>query len=206
LNPDIIEYTYTTEKKPVRRRMPLQTPDFELPLTSYGSDGQNGRISLALQTSAGGSAPSEFPGYTHQTKAEPSFEQDMLRGNFESTPVSKSFFSDKNITTIQNSIRRSVFEKSQPKGYVIDEQSVDELKMIMRATFYTYCRNLPTNIEAQVIDLNNRVVQWAVPHILSAVDHYHYYLNDITHLPVPLNQSVNLSRAGTKSLPQNPFM
>jgi hypothetical protein len=186
--------------------MPLQTPGFELPLTSYGSDGQNGRISLAPQTSAGGLAPSEFPGYNHQTTAEPSFEQDMLRGNFESTPVSKSFFSNKNITIIQNSIRRSVFEKSQPKGYVIDEQSVDELKMIMRATFYTYSRNLPTNIEGQVSDLNDRVVQWAVPHILSAVEHYQYYLNDITHLPVPMAQSVNLSRAGTKSLPQNPFM
>jgi len=40
-----------------------------------------------------------------------------------------------------------------------------------------------------------------VPRILSEVDHYHYYLNDISHLPVPLAQPMSLSGAGTRSLP-----
>ena len=51
-----------------------------------------------------------------------------------------------------------------------------------------------------------QVLNWSVPHIMSAVDHYNYYLNDISHMPVPLARSVSLSSAGTKSLPLNPFV
>ena len=116
------------------------------------------------------------------------------------------YFSKENVDVIQNAIRKQVFERSQPKGYVIDNQSVDELKMIMRAIFYTYSRNLPFDIQGQVNELNGRVVEWSVPHILSAVDHYYYYLNDISHLPVPLQQPQNLSRAGTRTKPFVSFM
>ena len=130
----------------------------------------------------------------------------MLRGNWETTPVSKIFFSAENMRLIQNGIRRDVYNKSQPKGYVIDDQSVDEIKMIMRAIFYQYSRNLATDVQGQITDLNQKVLDWCVPHILSAVDHYVYYIQDISHLPVPLAQPPNLSRAGTRSLPQNPFM
>jgi uncharacterized protein YaaN involved in tellurite resistance len=63
-----------------------------------------------------------------------------------------------------------------------------------------------TDVAGQVADLNQKVVNWSAPHILSAVDHYYYYLNDISHLPVPLAQPQHLSSAGTKSLPMNPFM
>jgi hypothetical protein len=103
-------------------------------------------------------------------------------------------------------IRKAVFDRSQPKGYQIDKQSVDELKIIMRAIYYQYARNLPNDLASQVADLNQKVVDWSAPHILSAVDHYHYYLNDISHMPVPLAQPKSLSSAGTKSLPMNPFM
>ena len=103
-------------------------------------------------------------------------------------------------------IRKAVYDRSAPKNYVIDKQSVDELKIIMRAIYYQYARNLPRDIAGQVADLNQKVVDWSAPHILSAVDHYHYYLKDISTMPVPLAQPQHLSRAGTKSLPANPFM
>jgi hypothetical protein len=38
------------------------------------------------------------------------------------------------------------------------------------------------------------------------VDHYYFYLNDISKLPVPLARSQSLSSAGTKSLPMQPFL
>jgi hypothetical protein len=180
---------------------------FQLPLTNPDSYAQqNGRVNLAAGPSAGGAAPENFPGYQYQKTVEKGFETDMLRGNWETTPVSQSFFSPENIKVVQNAIRRFVFEKSQPKGYVIDDQSVDELKIIMRAIYYQYSKNLPFNVQEQVQDLNQLVVNWSAPHILSAVDHYHYYLDDISHMPVPLQHSQNLSRAGTKSLPFNNFV
>ena len=111
----------------------------------------------------------------------------MLRGNWESSPLSESFFSGKNIQIIQNAIRREVYEKSQPKGYVIDDQSVDELKIIMRAIYYQYSKNLPTDVPGQVVELNQKVIDWSAPHILSAVDHYHYYIQDISHMPIPVS-------------------
>jgi hypothetical protein len=78
--------------------------------------------------------------------------------------------------------------------------------MIMRAMYLQYARNLPTDIAAQVSDLNHKVVEWSVPHILSAVDHYFFYINDISHMPVPLQHMQHLSSAGTKTLPMNPFV
>ena len=187
----------------------MALPDFELPLTpgSGGAlGGQNGRVNFTSRTSAGGSAPSDFAGYGYQKTSEKNFETDMLRGNWETTPVSTQFFSAANLKIIQHAIRRKVFEMSQPKGYIIDDQSVDELKMIMRALFLQYSRNVVFNVQEQINELNGRVVEWSAPHVLSAVDQYFYYIEDISHLPVPLTQSVNMSRAGTKSLPLAPFM
>ena len=107
---------------------------------------------------------------------------------------------------LQNAIRRAVYEKSGPKKYVIDDQSADEMTIIMRTMYLQYAQNLPNNITGQVNELNEKVLNWSVPHILSAVDHYHYYLKDISNMPVPMARSVSLSSAGTKSLPFNPFM
>jgi Family of unknown function (DUF5761) len=181
--------------------------DFELPQTyPVAYAGQNGRVNLAERSTAGGEAPKNFPGYQYEKTAEPGFEVDMLRGNWETTPVSNMFFSPENVRQIQNAIRRFVFEKSQPKGHVIDDQSVDELKIIMRAIYYQYGKNIPFNVPQQVSELNQLVVNWSGPHILSAVDHYYYYLNDISHMPIPMQQPQNLSGAGTRSQPFNTFV
>jgi len=166
--------------------------------------GQNGRVTI--NTSALADPYAGLPGFSPEITVEPDFQADMLRGNWESTPVSSSFFSGANVERIQQLIRKGVFDRSQPKGYIIDNQSTDELKIIMRAIYYQYGRNMPKDIKAQVDDLNTKVVNWSVPHILSVVDMYHYYIKDISTLPVPLSQPQHLSRAGTRSLPMNPFM
>ena len=172
---------------------------FDLPYTS--SAGENGRVTF-------GSAESPFavPGFQTDTSVEKNFQTDMLRGNWEKSPVSEIFFSSENVDRLQNSIRKEVFTRSSPKGYVIDKQSVEEMKIIMRAIYLQYARNLPKDFGAQVDDLNAKVIEWSVPHILSAVDHYHFYINDISHLPVPLAHMKHLSKAGTRSLPMNPFL
>jgi hypothetical protein len=183
-----------------------QDPAFELPLTNpnaTANHGQNGRV---VFTDKGSNLPETFPGYQYEKTTEKDFEADMLRGNWEAGPLSQSFFSADNIKIIQNAIRRDVFEKSQPKGYVIDDQSADELKIIMRALYYQYAKNQPFDVPGQVNELNKKVVDWSAPHILSAVDHYHYYLNDISHMPIPLAREMNLSSAGSKSLPLNQFI
>jgi hypothetical protein len=168
-------------------------------------DNQNGRVTFGPSLDSAGTFVTP-PGFKHQTEVEKNFMDDMLRGNWEQNSLSRTFFSPENIRIIQNAIRKDVYEKSGDKKYIVDDQSVDELKIIMRAIYYQYARNLETNVTEQVDDLNKKVLNWSVPHILSAVDHYHYYINDISHLPVPMQQPQNISRAGTRSLPSNPFV
>ncbi len=168
--------------------------------------GQNGRVNFSRNYLSAGGDIAGVPGFQTQTQTEVDFKNDMLRGNWEATPVSEAFFSRENVELLQTAIRKEVFNRSQPKGYVIDRQSVDELKIIMRAIYYQYARNLPTDVPEQVADLNQKVVDWSAPHILSAVDHYFFYLNDISHMPVPLEHSKSLSSAGTRTLPMGPFI
>lgn len=176
----------------------------------------NGRVNLssnnpesisALGDGRNADSAKFVSGFGYERSVEANFQADMLRGNWEKNPLSDNFFSPKNVNIIQNNIRKYVFEKSQPKGYVIDEQSTDELKIIMRAIYYQYAKHSNSDIQGQVAELNNYVVNWSGPHILSAVDHYIYYLNDIDTLPMPEARPVHLSSAGTKSLSMmQPFL
>jgi len=196
-------YTYTeanSEGAPI--------PDFQLPYSAYGYGGQNGRVNLAAQPrlSAGGDSVPRSAGFGFLTTAENNFQLDMIRGNWEKSPVSDRFFTPENVAFIQNAIRRGVYDKSGSRKYVIDEQDVDEIKIIMRSMYLTYGRNNQFDIEGQVNELNQYVIEWAVPRILSEIDHYVYYLNDITHMPVPLQQPQSMSSAGTRSLPFQPLM
>ena len=158
-----------------------------------------GRVSL---TALGGDDVSRLPGFDYEKKAPKSAGQDGIRGNFEKTPLNQAFFSQGNFQIIQNSIRYSVFLKS---GQVIDPVSTDDLFMVMRAIFLQYSRNLPSEIPAQIQELNDRVSTWCVPKILAEVSMYKTYLTDISSMPVPLSHPANQSPAGTKSLPFKPF-
>jgi hypothetical protein len=187
-------------------------PDFQLPYTSYAYGGQNGRVNFATPTvpppySAGASGTSvpDSAGFAYQTKTEKSFVGDMLRGNWDKNPVADMFFTATNVKFIQDSIRKEVYTRSGSKKYTIDDQSVDELKMIMRGIYLQYAKNNPFDVKGQVQQLNSLVIEWCAPRILSEIDHYYYYLNDISHMPVPLSQPVSMSSAGTRSLPLQPF-
>ena len=173
-------------------------PDFQLPYTSHAAGGQNGRVNLQADVS---SIMPDTAGFSYPKQTEVSFAGDMLRGNWDHTALSDTFFTRKNADRIQHEIKKEVYRMSGPKQYAIDEQDVDELKMIMRAMYLQYAKNNVFNIEGQVNELNKMVIEWAAPRIMSEIEQYQYYLQDISHLPVPLTHPTNLSSAGTKSLP-----
>lgn len=181
-------------------------PDFGLPYTAYGFGGQNGRINFSAPSSSGGSSVPDSAGFSYPKEVEKSFAGDMLRGNWDHTPLGDAFFTRKNVEILQNAIIREVYNRSGPKKYVIDKQDVDELKMIMRGIYLQYAKNNPFDIEGQIRELNDLIIQWCAPRILSEIDHYNYYLKDISHMPIPLAQPMNMSSAGTRSLPFQPYM
>jgi hypothetical protein len=185
--------------------MPSAPADFQLPYTLSGYAGQNGRVNLAAPD-IGVGVISDKAGFSHPTAPDAGASSDLVRGNWEETPLSKAFFSPANMKSIQNSIRREVYEKSGPKQWVIEEQDIDEIKIVMRSLYLQYAQNRPDGIQQQVIDLNRTVLDWIVPRVLSEVQYYFYYLKDISHLPVPIERPVHLSEAGTKTYPLTKFI
>jgi hypothetical protein len=178
-------------------------PEFRLPPTSR----QNGRIDLTSTSSAGGFlADSNQGGFAYRTQIEEGADESLLRGNWTGTKLSKMFFSPANVKAIQNTIRKGVYDKSGDKKWLIDDQNIEELQIIMRSLFLQYAKNLECDIPGQIKDLNALVVDWCVPRILSEVSMYYYYLQDVSKLPVPLSHPVVMSPAGTKSLPFRNFM
>jgi hypothetical protein len=182
-------------------------PDFEEyttgDLTSPGMP-QNGRVNFLERSSAGGPAiGTSYNGFFFNASApEPGFHDDMVKGNFEETPLSAAYFSQKNMGIIQNSVRHEVYERSGKK-WVIDPQSTDELKIIMRAIFYENARHLSTNIAGQIEILNKKVIDWIVPRVFMEIKQHFHYLDDISHMPKPLAHPVSMSSAGTRT-PKNP--
>lgn len=181
-------------------------PDFQLPYTNYGYGGQNGRVNFNALPYSGGASVPDSAGFSYPTKTEQNFSGDMLRGNWDHTALSDAFFTRTNVMRIQDAIRKEIYRISGPKKYIIDDQDVDELKMIMRAMYLQYAKNNPFNVDGQINELNELVIKWSTPRIMSEIEQYNYYLNDISHLPVPLAQPMSMSSAGTKSLPFQPMM
>lgn len=176
-------------------------PDFQLPYTAYGYGGQNGRVNFNVRQGAGGAPVPDSAGFTYPKQTETNFSSDMLRGNWDHTALSDAFFTRRNVDLIQRELKKEVYRISGPKKWIIDDQDVDEIKMIMRAMYLQYAKNNKFDIEGQIKELNDLVVKWSVPRIMSEIEQYNFYLNDISHLPVPLAQPMNLSSAGTRSLP-----
>jgi hypothetical protein len=143
-----------------------------------------------------------LPGFLYQQTPSATATADGIRGNWEPNLLNQTYFSPANFQIVQNRIRFAVFQET---GQVIDEQSADDLFMIMRAIYLTYGRNLPYNIREQIDELNGRVADWCVPKIVAEVNMYAQYLRDIDTMPVPMSHPVSLSSAGTKSLPYKPF-
>ena len=158
---------------------------------------QNGRINFADRPSASGPVDS-LPGFGHRTVVAESEAEDVIRGNMMANSLNRTFFSPANVQIVQNKLRKEVFDRSGG-DFLIDEQSVDELMIVMRSMYLQYGRNLPTDIPQQVAELNQLVADWAVPKIIAECSMHKTYLHDIQHLPVPLAQPILLTKTGTKS-------
>ena len=121
--------------------------------------------------------------------------RDAMTGNWYDTQLSDAFFSIKNIQIIQNGIRAGVFNKSNQQ-YVVAEQNMDELQIIMRAIFLQYSKNLPTNIPGQIQELNKVVLDYSINQVYGEADGYMKYKRDASTLVVPLAMPIMVSTSG----------
>lgn len=124
--------------------------------------------------------------------------RDAMSGNWYDTQLSNAFFSAANIQIIQNGIRAGVFNRSN-KQYVISEQSMDELQIIMRSIFLQNSKNLPTGIPKQISDLNKIVFDFAINQVYGEADGYMKYKKDASTMWTPIAMPI-LSYSNDKQL------
>jgi hypothetical protein len=129
--------------------------------------------------------------------------RDVMTGNWYDTELSNAFFSGKNMQILQNGIRAGVYNKSNQQ-YVVAEQSMDELQVIMRGLFLQYAKNQPNNLAQQIYDLNKIVLNYAVNQVWSEADGYMKYKRDASTLVVPLAMPI-LSYTNDKQLELKPW-
>ena len=110
-------------------------------------------------------------------------------GQWDETPLSKSYFSKQNIQIIQNGIRAGVYDKSNQQ-YVICSQDCDALKVIMRSVFLQHAANQPNNIPDQIKQLNQIVIDYCIHHVYSEAQGYNKYLYDVSTLAIPMSNPI----------------
>ena len=127
---------------------------------------------------------------------------DNLKYTQQNTALSNLYFSSKNMTIVQNAIRANVYKMSNEK-YIIDEQNVDILNIIMRSIYLQNSLNQPDNLTKQIEDLNSLVINYCVPRVYSEVQGYIQYKKDASTLAVPLSNPISVYT--NKTLELNKF-
>ena len=115
--------------------------------------------------------------------------------------VSEVFFSDKNINRIQKKIKEEVYIKTNKKYRLDVDQDSQDLMVAMSALFTNNAKFLPCKIVSQVKKLNQEVVDYIVPDMITQIKQYYGYIDDINNELEPLDRPVNVSNAGRLSLP-----
>tara|TARA_B100002051_G_C16438602_1_gene487791 strand:+ start:60 stop:578 length:519 start_codon:yes stop_codon:yes gene_type:complete len=129
--------------------------------------------------------------------------RDAMAGTWNNTILSNAFFSKENIALLQNNLRTSVYNLSN-KQYLIGPQDSDELKIIMRAMFLQYSKNLPDNISNQIEVLNDYVIQYSAKKVYGGIISYMKYKDDISTIHCPMAPP-EMSRPNNKQLQLKPW-
>jgi len=133
------------------------------------------------------------------------YAADALKGNIQPSHVSNLFFSEMNIKALQLGIRNTVLNKTCGK-IVIGKQSVNELLTIMRSLYLQESQHSSIlSPVPQVKKLNEKVIMFASPRIISEAQMHAAYLKRTSTLPVPMEHGQSTSVAGTKTLEYKMF-
>lgn len=111
--------------------------------------------------------------------------RDALHGTLEHNPLEAAFFAAHNMQSIQDSIKSAILKLSNSR-YIMPNQNVNQLKIVMRSTYLQYAEHLPTDIAGQVERLNKLVLDYVVPKLYNEAIGYEKYLRDQSTLVVPL--------------------
>ena len=128
-------------------------------------------------------------------KNEKTNYSNATQGIMENSILSITFFSANNIESIQNTLRSKIYNLTNEQ-YKIDVQDNDQLKIIMRSVFLQYSSNNSNNIDGQIRQLNQKVLDYAVPQVHNELISYMKYKKDISSPPslMQLPQSLTIDK------------
>ena len=115
--------------------------------------------------------------------------QNVIATNLQRSPLSDKYFSKENIQVIQSGIRKGVYYKSQ-KRISVDEQPEDQIVTIMRSMYLQYSKNLDTNIQQQVDDLNSYVLNFCINNVFNEAVAYLKYREDASTMHIPITHPI----------------
>lgn len=134
----------------------------------------------------------------------------LFKDLYGETPLTFLFFSNDNVMNIQKLIKYIVFKETT---HIIDDQSQNELLVIMRAIFIEYNKHpklitesmsddekleLLSRYKEEVFRLNDIVVNLIVPKVVSQLKQYLDYLRDSSTQPFRTEIPENTSIAGER--------
>jgi len=108
--------------------------------------------------------------------------RETLMGIHEKNDVNSIFFSSHNVNVIQDNIRKEVSRKSAGQ-FKIGKQSEQQLVIIMRSIYLQHGKNLPTDTQKQVNDLNTKVLEYTTPNIITNIKQHIGFVNDVNAPP-----------------------
>ena len=129
--------------------------------------------------------------------------RDALTGTWSENDLSRRFFGKDNIQLLQTSIITGVFNMSKSR-YTIGNQCTDTLKIIMRSIFLSNAKNQCHDINIQITELNQLVVDYAVPQIYGEAKSYYKYLHDIYTLATPIDLPIMTDGSDTPNTSLQP--
>lgn len=134
----------------------------------------------------------------------------LFKNQWGETLLTRMFFSKTNVENIQKLIRFYVYENT---GFKIDNQSNNEVLIVMRSIFLEYSRHpklltenmseeskkeLLQQYSEEVRSLNERVVNWIVPEVASQTKQYVDYLRDSSQQPYYMDRPINNNITGQR--------
>lgn len=126
---------------------------------------------------------------------------EALKGIQSESELSKLFFSDENMKRVQRMIRKEVFKRTNGEFRIDVDQDPKDLFIMMRAAYMEQARYLPNSFVRQVKRLNKKVVDDAIPSIITSIKQEYGYLKEINKPLSPIPLPLNVGHKGRKTLP-----
>jgi hypothetical protein len=76
----------------------------------------------------------------------------------------------------------------------------------MRSIYLQFARNSDIDIRGQITELDNKVINECLPTILTSIEQYMIFKNDVSTLKNPIQMAQSSNSKGEKSLEYKPFI